>query len=59
MTPKQETQQKEILTTAHHDYEKLLNRYAFFKLHNHATSDDVVQNTFTKTWSYLVGGGKN
>jgi RNA polymerase sigma factor, sigma-70 family len=58
MTPKQEIQQKEILTTAHYDYEKLLNRYAFFKLHNRATSDDVVQNTFTKTWSYLVKGGK-
>jgi len=46
------------LTAAHHDYERGMNSYAFFKTHNHATGQDLVQNTFTKTWAYLVKGGK-
>lgn len=62
MNSSQESRQKKILTVAHHDYEhdyeKGLNAHAFFKIHNHATSDDLVQNTFMKTWSYLVKGGK-
>ena len=30
----------------------------FFKVNDHALSDDMVQDTFVKTWSYLVKGGK-
>lgn len=58
MTPKQKKEQEEVLTTAHHDYEKGLNIHAFFKTHNHATGEDLVQDTFIKTWSYLARGGK-
>ena len=58
MTPKQETQHQTALTVAHQDFEKGLNVHAFFKTHNHAMSDDLVQDTFMKTWSYLVKGGK-
>lgn len=58
MTPKQEIQQQAVLTTAHHDYEKGLNARAFFKVGNHALGEDLVQDTFMKTWSYLVRGGK-
>lgn len=58
MTPKQETQQQAALTAAHHEYEKGLNSHAFFKIHNRATSEGLVQDTFIKTWSYLVKGGK-
>lgn len=58
MTPKQETQRKLILTTAHHDYGKGLLARAFIKTSNHTTSEDLVQDTFLKTWSYLVRGGK-
>lgn len=58
MTPKQEKQQKIILTTAHHDYEKGLNLHSFFKVRDRAISEDLVQDTFMKTWSYLVRGGK-
>ena len=58
MTPKQTQKQKEVLTTAHHDYEKGLNRHALFKLNNHATSEDLVQDTFMKTWKYLIKGGE-
>lgn len=58
MTPKQKKEQDVVLTTAHHDYEKGLNVHAFFKTHNHATGEDLVQDTFIKTWSYLARGGK-
>lgn len=46
------------LTNAYNDFEKKLNSYAFFKLHNYFTGENLVQETFLKTWSYLVKGGK-
>ncbi len=58
MTPKQEAERKTTLSVAHGDYNKSLNRYAFFKLHSHEIGEDLVQDTFLKTWSYLVKGGK-
>ena len=58
MNSRQETKQRRIFTTAHHDYEGKLNSYAFFKVHNKTISDDLVQDTFIKTWKYLVRGGK-
>ncbi len=58
MTLKQEIQRKGILTLAHNDYERGMNSYASYKIHNSATSQDLVQDTFVKTWSYLVRGGK-
>jgi RNA polymerase sigma-70 factor (ECF subfamily) len=50
--------EREILTGAHHDYAKGLNAYAYYKMQNHETGDDLVQTTFLKTWKYLVKGGK-
>ncbi len=58
MTPKHETKQQVILSTAHEHYGKKLNSYAFFRVSNRAVSEDLVQDTFRKTWSYLVKGGK-
>ncbi len=58
MTPKQKIEREGILTVAHHDYGKMMNSHAFFKVHNHATGQDLVQDTFIKTWDYLVKGGK-
>jgi RNA polymerase sigma-70 factor (ECF subfamily) len=58
MTPKKEAKIRKELTLAHHDFEKGLNARAFFKTHNHATGEDLVQDTYIKTWSYLVRGGK-
>ncbi|MDD2657737.1 MAG: RNA polymerase sigma factor [Candidatus Pacebacteria bacterium] len=59
MTSKrQETRQRAALTTAHHDFEKGLNAHAFFKMQNHEVGEDLVQETFLKTWKYLVKGGK-
>ena len=58
MNPKQKAKRQAMLTVAHHDYEKGLNVHAFLKLNNHALGEDLVQDTFIKTWSYLVRGGK-
>jgi len=46
------------LTLAHTDYNKALNAYAFYKVSDHALGQDLVQDTFVKTWSYLVKNGK-
>lgn len=59
MTLKQKIEQDGILTTAHHDYKRGMGSYAFFKVNNHTTSDDLVQDTFIKTWNYLVRGGED
>lgn len=58
MTLTQQINLQGILTTAHHDYEKGLNMRAFFKLSNHETGEDLVQQTFMKTWIYLAKGGE-
>ena len=49
---------QDILSTAHLDFDKGLTRHAFYKLHNHEMSEDLVQDTFTKTWIYLIKKGK-
>ena len=48
----------EILTTAYTQYMKELKVSAFYKVHDTALSEDLVQDTFMKTWLYLVKGGK-
>jgi RNA polymerase sigma-70 factor, ECF subfamily len=58
MASKKETEMGGVLTSAHKDYEKGLNLYAFSKIHDHSTGDDLVQDTFIKTWRYLVRNGK-
>lgn len=58
MTPKQKTEREVLLTAARRDYDRGMNSYAFFKTHNHTTGEDLVQDTFIKTWGYLVKGGK-
>ena len=58
MTKEEVTQRKSVLSAAYRDYEKGLNSYAFFKLNDHAMGQDMVQDTFMKTWVYLVKKGK-
>ena len=53
----QEAVQQLIFIQAHTDHEKGLHTYAFLKLHNHATEEDLVQETFMKAWNYLIKGG--
>lgn len=55
---KELAKQSAILGVAHHDYEKMLNAHAFYKTSNHTIGEDLVQDTFAKTWKYLVRGGK-
>ena len=47
-----------VISNAHRDYVKGLNLHAFYKLSDKAKSEDLVQDTFLKTWKYLVKGGK-
>jgi RNA polymerase sigma-70 factor (ECF subfamily) len=58
MPTKQEKQRQAALTVAHLNYWGGLNSYAFFKVHDRALGEDLVQETFIKTWNYLVRGGK-
>lgn len=58
MTPQQKKKRSALLTMAHHDHQKGLKVCAFFKLNNHALGEDLVQETFMKTWKYLQNGGK-
>ncbi len=58
MNPKQTIIQQKMLSVAHHDFNKGLNLHAFFRVNSHETGEDLVQETFLKTWKYLVRGGK-
>lgn len=58
MTSKQKSEQRAVLAAAHIDYAKLLQAHALFKIHDRDTGEDLVQETFIKTWRYLVRGGK-
>ena len=58
MTPKQEKERRLALTEAHDDFTVGLNSYANYKVNNKETGEDLVQDTFIKTWNYLVKGGE-
>ncbi len=58
MDKKETLRQKVMLALAHRNYNKGLNLHAFFKVNSHDTGEDLVQETFMKTWKYLVRGGK-
>lgn len=58
MTQKQKIALQAVFALAHHDHEKKLNLHAFFKVGDHALGQDLVQDTFMKTWVYLVKVGK-
>lgn len=58
MMLKKETKQQAILSAAYENYGKKLNSYAFFRVNSKAISEDLVQDTFKKSWVYLVRGGK-
>lgn len=56
---KQDLSQKRLdLSNAYLDYQKLLKSRAHIKIHDHSIGDGLVQETFLKTWKYLVKGGK-
>ncbi len=58
MTEAQIAKQQTIFENAHEAYVKSLYSYAYFKVHDKTTSEDLVQDAFLKAWSYLIKGGK-
>ena len=46
------------LTLAFHNHQKELIFFAFSKTQNREMSEDLIQQTFMKTWIYLVKQGK-
>lgn len=58
VTTKQELKAKKDLSIAYNDYQKGLIIFAFFKVSDQALSEDLVQDTFIKTWKYLIKGGE-
>ena len=58
MTTQQKSEATKLLTEAFNEYQKSLRARAFFKLNDSALSNDVVQNTFMKTWNFLMRGGR-
>ena len=58
MTPQENNCLSALMTTAHHDFGRGLNNYAYFKVHNRQISEELVQDTFLKTWAYFVREGK-
>ena len=58
MTITQQIHLQGILTIAHQDFGKSLNARASFKVSNRELGEDLVQQTFMKTWIYLMKGGK-
>lgn len=58
MTPKEGKNIRSRMSTAHTDHNKGLNKQAFFKMHDSKISEELVQETFRKTLTYLDKGGK-
>ena len=50
--------QEDAFTRAHEDFQKGLRSYASFKVRSASLGEDLVQDTFIKTWTYLVKGGE-
>jgi len=58
LTNKQKNKERKVLTNANELYSKGLSTYAAFKISDKEKSKDLVQDTFLKTWKYIVKGGK-
>lgn len=49
---------EQLLTSNFASHKKALLFYAFSRLNDPMMSEDLVQDTFTKAWSYLMRGGE-
>ena len=48
----------ETFQQAYEMYKKVLASHAYYKVNDQMISEDLVQETYLKTWAYLVKGGK-
>jgi RNA polymerase sigma factor (sigma-70 family) len=58
LTKKEKIQLQEMMTDAHNEFEQGLLRHANFRVSDSGRCDDLVQDTFLKTWVYLIKAGK-
>ena len=58
MTQQEQAQMNMTMTMAYNDHQSGLCKHSFFKVNNRQLSEDLVQDTFMKTWVYLVKRGK-
>ena len=58
MNSQETTIRQAVLAEAYYDHKKKLNSYAYLKVRNQAVSEDLVEETFSKTWKFLVKGGQ-
>jgi RNA polymerase sigma-70 factor, ECF subfamily len=58
LTKKEKIQLQEMMTNAHAEFEQGLLRHANFRVSDSGRCDDLVQDTFLKTWVYLIKAGK-
>lgn len=56
--PEEKNDNERIMTEAVHDFKKGLVQRVLFKIQNRALGEDLIQDTFMKTWKYLVKGGR-
>lgn len=58
---KKETEKEseaETFQEAYDSYKNVLGAHAYYKINDKMVSEDLVQETYLKTWTYLVKGGK-
>ncbi len=49
-------QNNQKITSAYQEYSHALFKYCFFKVSDKEIANDLVQETFTRTWHYIVKG---
>ncbi len=51
-------QHKKIFSQAYHDYAPRVYRHIYFKVGNRHLAEDFTQETFLRTWKYVIAGEK-
>jgi len=47
-----------LFQNAYNDYQKLMTKHVNYKISNALNSEDLVQETYLKTWTFISKGGK-
>lgn len=58
LTTQEKIHLQTVMTSAHNDFEQGLLRHANYRVSDSGRCDDLVQDTFLKTWVYLIKAGK-